>query len=108
MTKDTFINLCKAYETVLNNSTAFSQVGVDLFESKLRIMPYVDEMLLLVLNEEYTEEGVDLVKWFIHDNKMGRRGLTARDPDGIEICQTIDELYNYIEENCNLYTTYES
>lgn len=103
----TFIKLLKAYETASNNAEAYRQVGVDLFESKLKIVPYIDEMFSLLLNERYDEEGVDWIKWFVHDNKMGKRGLTAKNIDGTEICQTIEELYDYIELNNKLNKSYE-
>lgn len=99
MTKNAFINLITEYNNVIGNATSLQQVGVNIFESKFKIIPSVHEMLHIVLEDNYNEDGREWIYWFIYDNKLGRRGLEAKLDDGTSIFQTIEELYNYIEDN---------
>lgn len=70
---------------------------MDLYEGKFAIADYADKFFDYIIQKEYYKLGVDLIEWFVYDNDFGRNGLEAYEDDNL-ICQSFDELYQYIEQ----------
>jgi len=88
----------KAYCEVISDAY---DVGIDLLEGKFATNSYVEKMLELSITSHYGEMGWDWVSWFIYENDYGHKGLEAWDVlyDGGLICQTHEELHEYLEKN---------
>jgi hypothetical protein len=97
MNKEEFVKLLATYEKCLTNIHELYNVGVDVTESKyaLPIEPIVD----IILGSIYDENGVDWINWFIYETNFGKRAeMEAHDEYGARICQTVEALYDFVEQ----------
>jgi len=73
-------------------------VGVDLIE-------FYDsnaQAISHLIGAHYGKEGLDIFNWWCYERNFGKRtDLTMTDGDGNILCLTIDDLYEYLEENKN-------
>lgn len=98
MTRKEFEELIKTYKQFDKVSNALSKVGLDVFEGDNPIADSFYKVSELVITSHYTEEGVEWIFWWIYENNFGKNELPAYDEDENLICQTEDELYNYIKQ----------
>ena len=72
-------------------------LGVDL----LNFHNYNLENEDILLHSIYTEEGMDWFDWFLYEKlpQPNTNDIKAWDENGIEILKTVEELYEYLEEN---------
>ena len=67
--------------------------GVDL----LNIIEPYNQAIWHLFGAYYGKSGKDWIEWFIYE-KDGRKGITAHDSRGNEICKTQKELWKIIEK----------
>jgi hypothetical protein len=96
----------KEFESILElyrkTSVEFSElynIGFDFYEGKYKLSESFYNIFIKCLGAIYTPEGIEWIDWFVLEAEYGTNGLTAFDENGNEICNTIESLYNYVEEN---------
>lgn len=99
MTKEEFISLINEYRTITEYNHEYYKFGIDLDASKFPIMSSVDNLLYICLRANYTKEGVEWIEWFMYECYFGRKSMEAVDEHGNLICQTIEDLYDYIQKH---------
>lgn len=63
------------------------------------IGPY-ESVISMLIGSIYGREGRDTFDWWCYEKNFGERtDLTMTDKDGNELCRTIEELHQYLEEN---------
>jgi hypothetical protein len=97
MDKTLFLELLKRYELIYDYVDKYSDFGIDLTEDKYPILSEIDTIFDLIFGNTYNSDGVDWIYWFAFENKFGKKKLEAYD-NGKLICQTAEELYDYIEQ----------
>ena len=61
--------------------------------------PY-ESVISMLIGSIYGQEGRDTFDWWCYERDFGKRtDLTMTDKDDNEICRTIGELHQYLEEN---------
>ena len=99
MTKEQFLELIKLLRTMSDNSEKYMKLGIDLYEGGHSVVEPAYRVIDLLLDSIYTVEGVDWFNWFCYENDFGERRLAAYETDNKTlICQTAEELYEYIEQ----------
>ena len=71
------------------------QLGIDLINYD---EPF-DEINSILIGSIYGKEGLDIFYWWCYDNEWGTKDLEFIDKDGERLCQTIEDLHQYLEEN---------
>lgn len=74
------------------------KLGVDLLN--FPIFERYEKIVNLLLEEVYTEEGIDWISWYFWENDFGQGTLTASDENKNPICYSFESLWEYIEKNC--------
>ena len=93
-----FEKLIKTYQKTLLDFRELSHMGFDFADGKFKLELHCDNMLQIILDSMYTDEGVDWINWFMFENDFGEKGLKAYDEDGNEICYDLSSLWEYIEQ----------
>jgi len=96
-----FKNIADQYKLLDKELTELEEIGFNLFDSKYKIADRFSIIMEEVFLSHYTVEGLDWINWFFYENDFGRSGLTAYDDKKL-ICQTIEDLHKYIEQNHKL------
>ena len=61
--------------------------------------PY-ESVISMLIGSIYGQEGKETFDWWCYEKNFGERtDLTMTDKDGNELCRTIEELHQYLEEN---------
>lgn len=94
MNKENFIKGLKSYKNYVDHLDALEELGVDLCEGP--ISDAIDNIFDLWCNEFLNEEGVDLVYWWLFEDVTKE---IYKDDKVIAILDTVEDLYNYMEEN---------
>jgi hypothetical protein len=72
------------------------KAGIDLINFT---GPY-ESVISMLIGSIYGQEGRDTFDWWCYEKNFGERtDLTMTDKDGNELCRTIEELHQYLEEN---------
>lgn len=98
MKKETFMKTCKRMKVSTDKMQAAYKLNIDLTEF-MDDDSWVSQSLWNVI---LTKEGYDWFSWFMYEKAYLyeiREGMKAWDEDKNEICQTIDDLYNYLVTN---------
>lgn len=116
----TFIELLMRHKKVFEDFSELHNMGFDLYEGKYQITSHVDGMFTIILEEHYTQEGVDWVNWFIYENEYGQKDWSklplydekgneihkagevrfgATDENGDPICYSYESLWKHVEKN---------
>ena len=99
MTKEQFLELIELLKTMNDNSIKYMKFGIDLHEGENSVVEPAYRVIDLLLDSIYTVEGVDWFNWFCYENNFGEKRLAAHETDNETlICQTAEELYEYIEQ----------
>ena len=70
--------------------------GIDLINFT---NPY-ESVISMLIGSIYGNEGKETFDWWCYEKKWGERmDLTMTDKDGNELCRTVEELHQYLEEN---------
>jgi len=87
------IRLLKEQELMVDNAY---KAGIDLVNFFDPISTTVGHLIGSI----YGKEGKETFDWWCYDKNWGERiDLTITDGDGNELCKTIEELHQYLEEN---------
>lgn len=97
MTKEQFIEILENYKELGEIVHKYYNFGIDLVEVDDSLVDKVDNIISLTFASHYSDLGVDWINWFMYENDFGNQGLEATD-NGELICQTAEELYDYIEQ----------
>jgi hypothetical protein len=97
MDKALFLDLLKKYELIDDYVDKYSDFGINLTGGKYPLLPEIETIFDLIFGNNYNNDGVDWIYWFIFENKFGKKKLEAYD-NGKLICQTAEELYDYIKQ----------
>ena len=98
MTKEQFLELIKLLKTMSDNSEKYMKLGIDLYEGEHSVVEPAYRVIDLLLDSIYTVEGVDWFNWFCYENDFGEKQMEAYDENKNLICQTVDDLFDYIEQ----------
>ena len=61
--------------------------------------PY-ESVISMLIGSIYGQEGKETFDWWCYEKNFGERAdLKMTDKDGNELCRTIEELHQYLEEN---------
>lgn len=61
--------------------------------------PY-ESVISMLIGSIYGQEGKETFDWWCYEKNFGERtDLTMTDKDGNELCRTIEELHQYLEDN---------
>ena len=72
------------------------EAGIDLINFT---GPY-ESVISMLIGSIYGREGRDTFDWWCYEKNFGERtDLTMTDKDENELCRTIEELHQYLEEN---------
>jgi hypothetical protein len=72
------------------------KLGIDLTE----INDDLHDVISMLINSMYGVESAETFDWWCYEKEWGtRKDITFTDKDGNKLCETIEELYNYMEEN---------
>lgn len=97
MKRDSFIRACEKMKQSSDKITAANKLKIDLTEFMDDDYWVIQHLWTTIL----TKEGYDWFSWFMYEKAYLyelRDYMKAHD-DGKEICQTIDDLYNYLVTN---------
>lgn len=98
MEKQIFIDIINKYDEILSHGNKLYEVGLDLNENKYPVVGCVCELMSLVFKSHYTTHGVEWIEWFVYENDFGRKNMGAWDENKVPICQTVEELYEYVKQ----------
>lgn len=60
----------------------------------------LEQVISLLIGSYYGKEGKETFDWWCYDKNWGERtDLTMTDKNGNELCRTIEELHQWLEEN---------
>ena len=87
------IELLKKHQSKID--TAY-KAGIDL----INFCDPLEQVISLLIGSYYGKEGKETFNWWCYDKNWGERiDLTMTDKDGNELCRTIEELHQWLEEN---------
>lgn len=104
MTQDTFMKACKRMKASTNRIQAAYKLNIDLTE-------FMDDdawVIQHLWNVILTPEGYEWFTWFMYEKAYLyelREDMKAWDENKNEICQTIDDLYNFLVTNNHFKTS---
>lgn len=95
---ETFFNIVETYKKGSEMLSELHDIGFDLFEGKYQLSNIMYEQLQHSIRGVYGDEGLDWVEWYIFECGYGVRDMGAFDEDGNKICQTLEEIFVYLEK----------
>lgn len=102
MVFENFFKIIDCYKRGSEMISDLHSLGFDLMEGRYQLSNIVFEQLQNSIRGIYGEEGLDWVEWFIFDNDYGDKKMEANDEKGNLICQTLEELFLYLEKTCKI------
>ena len=71
------------------------------YELNLDLIEFMDPLYQandILIKEAFGEEAADWISWFMYERDFGVKDhIKAWDEDKNEICQTVDQLYDYVK-----------
>jgi len=104
MTFENFFNIIDCYKRGSEMISELHDFGFDLMEGRYQLSDILYQQLQNSIRFVYGDEGLDWVEWFIFENNYGENKMSATDEDGKLICQTHEELFQFLEKNHKLCT----
>lgn len=89
----------KQFKKLINNLKKVSDRERRLYGMKVDLFEFTDEyhaIITALMESIYGESNTDWIFWYCYENDFGRGSLKAYDENDKEILNTIDELYNFI------------
>jgi hypothetical protein len=72
------------------------KLGLDLIEFTSPLESVISHLISSI----YGKDGKETFDWWCYEKEWGsRKDLTMTDKDGIVICETVEDLYEYLENN---------
>lgn len=72
------------------------KAGIDL----TNLLDPVQSAISHLIGSIYGKEGLETFDWWCHEKEWGTRAdMNMTDKDGVELCQTIESLHKYLEDN---------
>jgi hypothetical protein len=76
--------------------SAFHKLGLDIYD----VTEELDIVLSHLIGSHYGKEGKDIFDWWCYEKDFGEnKELKMTDKDGSLLCETIEDLHTYLEEN---------
>lgn len=94
MEKERFIELINLIKKRHSHIDEFYALGLNMFDTAL--MDSVHKIENLLIEQVYGKEGKEWIDWWIYEKADGN--LEAWDEEGNPICQTVDDLWEYLEK----------
>ena len=95
--KEEFINIISLHKQAADNLHKYYDLGIDLCEGKYSVVNNLYDCINKLFKQLYTKIGIDWIEWFIYENDYGLNKYEAYDDDKL-ICQTVEDLYDYIQQ----------
>ena len=73
MEYNNFEILLLSYKSLWEKLNNLEDLGFDFYDGKFKLMEDIENMLYTSLKNEYNEEGVDWISWFIFENDFGKK-----------------------------------
>lgn len=86
------------FTSIITNIKSYNKVVDDVGEYGINLIDFSNDLMNsidILLKEFYGADGLEWIYWFIYE-KDGRDTMKAWDENGLEICRTIEELYDYL------------
>ena len=74
----------------------FAKLGLDFVETPFFNVP--GSLFDLLISSNFDEEGQDTVNWWYFE-KQACPGLKMTDSEGVELCETFDDLWDYVSKH---------
>lgn len=72
------------------------KAGIDL----TNLLDPVQSAITHLIGSIYGKEGLETFDWWCHEKEWGTRAdMTMTNKDGTELCQTVEDLHRWLEEN---------
>lgn len=88
------------FETIISKLNSISERERAAYQLGLDLINYNDlysSVIDLLFKAHYGKEGSDWIEWFVYE-KSCSEDICAYDSDGNEICKTVEELWNIVED----------
>lgn len=93
-----FKEIVRLLELQHTKDRAFSKLGLDT----MYLSENLDTAITHLIGAVYGKEGKETFEWWCYDKEWGTlKDLKMTDADGTEMCKTIEELWQYLEDNIN-------
>ena len=100
MKKDTFLKLINIIPSLDSIAEPLYSLGIDITECS--IISAIGDLVGSIAEDQYGEDGKEWIEWWIYE-KANNPDLNAyeekEDGTEVEINKTVDDLYNYLENN---------
>ena len=97
MNKEQFVEIFNKIKLLGEQQHEYYKFGIDLMEGQVPVLETAYKIVDLLFESHYNELGLEWIDWFMFENDFGDAGMEATD-NGKLICQTVEELYDYIEK----------
>ena len=97
MNKKQFIEILSKIKLLSDQNHEYYKFGIDLMEGLYPIITTSYSIIDLFFESHYNEDGIDWINWFMYENDFGDNNMEATEDDKL-ICQTVEDLYDYIEQ----------
>ncbi len=96
MKKETFLKLIHTITSVDKSQDSLFKLGIDVVDYPL--FNEIIDVIYSIIKDVYGTEGLDWIEWWVYEktNNPDLQAFTAN--ENAEI-RTIDDLYNYLEQN---------
>jgi hypothetical protein len=92
---DVFKRVVELLKSTQEKDLAIYKLGIDL----TNVNEGYHEIISHLIGAYYGPEGKETFEWWCYDKEFGARtDLAMTNSDGVELCQTIDDLHQYIED----------
>lgn len=81
--------------------TKLYDLGYDLIESPL--VEYADKLFDTLIESYFNEDGVELITWWLWEDVPKKIYIQVGTEESEIDVESIERLYNYIKDNCDLY-----
>lgn len=96
MTINTFKKIIELLKSHDEKTQKLYELGIDLTEYGNDLHNVISHLI----GACYGKSGKDWIDWWCFEKEWGTRtDMTATDSDGTQICDTIENLWKYVEEN---------
>ena len=89
------------FKKIIDSIRESSDRTQQLYKLNVDLIGYDDklyEAINIMFEDIYGTQGNEWIGWFCYENDYGRHDLQAFDGDN-RICQTVEDLWEYIEQN---------
>ena len=96
MKKEVFLESLRLLKSAKETEDKLYDAGID----PVNITDNLHQIVMHLFGSIYGDEGLDTLFWWVYDKDFGTRtDLNMTDQDGVVLCETPEQLYDYLEEN---------